>query len=241
MKRPFFKYPGSKWQSAIQYPKATGEIIVETFAGSACYSVRQAAGRPVVLIETNPEIIELWNYLISAPADEIAGLPTDLPIGEDIRKLGLPSHGAELLIRQWQRVGRNDCWTVSIWNGKNAGLWHSRTRDAIAEQVSGLKLWTVKNIDSLAYMKENTNNSKITWFVDPPYVSRPAFYAQKFNSHVELGNICKNVHGQVIACEAEGADWLPFVPFKDQVTGRRGVKTGSKKHSKEMVWAKPAS
>lgn len=231
--RPFFKYPGSKHQAAKHYPAPRHGCIIEPFAGSACYSTRYA-DRQVILAEKDPEIAALWNYLIHANTAEILTLPTQLDQGQDIRSLGL-CYGASLLIRQWQRVGRNDCWTVSKWCGANSGFWCESTRNTIARQLQYIRHWRIFHCDALSWFDARREPS--TWFVDPPYVGKP-FYKEKFAEHLKLGQLCQALgrHHQVIVCEAGDADWLPFKDFRRQVTGRRGASTGSKEKSRELVW-----
>ena len=76
--RPFFSYYGSKQrlcqQGAYPAPKH-GNVVIEPFAGSATYSVYHEP-EVAVLIDKDPIIINVWNYLIHASADEIAALPT---------------------------------------------------------------------------------------------------------------------------------------------------------------------
>lgn len=51
-----------------------------------------------------------------------------------------------------------------------------------------------------------------TWFVDPPYQVAGVRY--RYNStridFAALGDWCRSLDGQVIVCENDGADWLPF-------------------------------
>lgn len=233
--RPFFKYPGSKHQAAKHYPKPEHSRIIEPFAGSACYSTRYAE-KQVILVEKDPEIATLWGYLIHANTTAVRNLPTQLDPGIDIRSLGL-EYGAALLIRQWQRVGRNDCWTVSKWCGANSGFWCEATRNAIADQVQYIRHWRIFCGDALSWF--DTRREPSTWFVDPPYVGKP-FYKEKFSEHEALGKLCQGMdpeRHQVIVCEAGEASWLPFRDFRRQVTGRRGAATGSKEKSRELVWS----
>lgn len=211
--RPFFKYPGSKWLLSKHYPKPKHDVIVEPFAGSACYSV-QNADRQVILHEVNPDIYDLWVYLISGPADEIVSLPaSSLERGFDIRDLGC-SLGAKLLIRHWQRVGTSTCWTVSSWNNK-PGQWSDRTRDAVADQVECIKHWKINSSPALS-----ASDVEATWFIDPPYQSLKLFGSKNID-YAELGQWCKERKGQVIVCERSGAAWLPFEEFRSVPKGRR--------------------
>src|SRR5690606_4564477 len=75
-------------------------------------------------------------------------------------------------------------------------------------------------------------NAPATWFVDPPYNNR-AGSLYTFGSggidYSHLGAWCREREGQVIVCENDGADWLPFAPFADA----RAYRT---QRSREVVW-----
>jgi site-specific DNA-adenine methylase len=238
MKRPLFKYAGSKWRLVPHYPYPRHDVIIEPFAGSACYATRYHE-REVILIEKDPDIAALWKYLISADSNEIGSLPTStLKRGQDIRLLPAShgrahatiSRGAALLIRQWQRVGMSNCWTVSDWNGM-AGQWCSAVRDNIARSVESIRHWKVIQNDcrNVAF-----DSRKATWFIDPPYFGLPLYGSESID-FAGLADWCKGRPGQVIVCEQASADWLPFVPFRSITKAARG-----KGKSIEGVWTNDA-
>jgi hypothetical protein len=71
-----------------------------------------------------------------------------------------------------------------------------------------------------------------TWYIDPPYRGRAgALYrhGSRDIDYAALGAWCKERAGQVIVCEGEGADWLPFERLAD-VVGVSGKRSG------EVVW-----
>jgi hypothetical protein len=137
---PLFKWFGSKWQAARHYPPPLRAGIVEPFAGSAGYALNYA-DREVVLWEADPNLSELWRWLISdATPALVREIPIGLPVGLDIRTLGL-SDGQGLLLKHWQRTNNaGDCWTVSPW-GNMPGQWTENTRARVAEQVCAVKHW----------------------------------------------------------------------------------------------------
>ena len=49
--RSFFAYYGSKYIRAPLYPRPRYDIIIEPFAGSACYATRRHNRRKVILVE----------------------------------------------------------------------------------------------------------------------------------------------------------------------------------------------
>lgn len=252
MKRgPLFKYFGSKFRSSIHYPPPKYNTIIEPFAGSAGYSLRYRE-KKCILVDIDYEIIGLWNWLITADPAEIIAMPvTNLVTGQDIRMLGL-SDGAAELMRRWQRTGHCSSWTVSnITTGENkwcsrhgkgqsagnTGMWHRNTRDYIAHAVTEIRHWHAiwedyRMLDGLAF-------NPATWFIDPPY-QNIKYASYKHNrsqiNYTKLANWCKSLPGQVIVCEQEGANWLPFRPCCE-VSGMRGKMRGiAGATSKEVVW-----
>lgn len=229
IKRPFFKYAGSKWILSKHYPAPRYDGVVEPFAGSACYATRYYE-RSVTLNELDPEIAALWRYLVVVDGQEIAKLPTDkLKPGQDIRELQISS-GAKLLIRQWQRVGMSNCWTISKWCNM-PGLWGNAARDHVAASVEKIRHWRI--IEG-GYV--SLPNKHATWFVDPPYIGLP-LYGSKNIDYERLALWCRSRRGQVIVCEQDSARWLPFMKFRKIVTGRRG-QTCSRGDSAEGIWEK---
>lgn len=235
--RPLFKYFGSKWKISAHYPKPICDTIIEPFAGSACYSLRHHE-REVILIEKNKRIADLWKWLVTAPSEIIASLPSfegeqGLNLFDWAEQEGYPKEAAELVIR-WQRVGTNDCPTISKWNG-TSGQWDLKTRDLIAETVQKIKHWHAFHDDySLA-----TPCSEATLFVDPPYQGQ-SFKVYRNSEGLDyntLGTYCQDAAWeQVIVCENTDADWLPFKHFKTIKTGRTGHHGKENSRSREALY-----
>lgn len=69
-------------------------------------------------------------------------------------------------------------------------------------------------------------NQHATWFIDPPYNNAAGRrYRQHDIDFDRLARFCHGRLGQVIVCENEGADWLPFEPLAP----RRGVMSSYQK------------
>jgi hypothetical protein len=64
-----------------------------------------------------------------------------------------------------------------------------------------------------------------TWFIDPPYSNAAG---DKYNGtkpdYPDLAHWVTSLQGQVVVCEAAGADWLPFKPIWET----RGIKGRSR-------------
>ena len=90
---------------------------------------------------------------------------------------------------------------------RSDGLTYKKT---VCENLHKIKHW---KIYQTSY--NMAPNQAATWFIDPPYQKVGKYYygfsTMNFN---ELAGWCKERQGQVIVCESEGADWLPFRPLK---------------------------
>jgi hypothetical protein len=211
--RPFWRYYGGKFRAAPRYPSPLHATIVEPFAGAAGYSLRYAARR-VILVERYAVIAEMWRYLIAATSAEVLRVPLvehvdDLPawVPQGMRYLvgfrmnaGTVSPCRQLSAgqRRQQESGRD----------KSAG-WTSGVRARVARQLEFIRHWTIIEGDYT-----EAPDVEATWFIDPPYNNTAgSYYVHAELDYAALGAWCRERRGQVIACENEGATWLPFRPF----------------------------
>lgn len=211
--RPFFRYYGSKWRAvhAGLYPQPTHHQICEPFAGAAGYSLHYPE-HSVDLYERDPVIARIWQWLIHAWPEEVRAIPLvdavdDLPswVSTGARYLvGFSMNAATSSPRKTLSAGARRLRE----QGRKFYGWTHELRERVAAQVPHIKHWRI-HIDDMP-------NASIcgtrTWFVDPPYVGAGKHY--KFGPeqvrYAALAEWCKTRHGQVIVCEAEGANWLPF-------------------------------
>lgn len=227
---PFFSFYGGKWRNAPRhYSPPYFDTIVEPFAGSAGYSVRHP-NRMVVLCDIDPVIAGLWEYLINVSADEILSIP-DVPQGGTVADMGLCQEASWLVGFWLNRGGASPKKTPSKWmrSGVRPGsFWGERVRKAIAGQVGFIRHWQVFNCG----YEDLSIDGPATWFVDPPYWGAGTHYRHSSKSldFNALGKWCRSLDGQVIVCENDGANWLPFRPLSSVKTTRKG------KRSIESVW-----
>ncbi len=210
---PFWNYYGGKWRVAPRYPAPRYSTIVEPFAGAAGYSLRYA-DRRVILVEANPVVAGVWRWLIaSTPADVLAIPEVDhvdeLPdsLCQEARWLvGFSLNDGTTMPRKSLAAGRRRLRD----KGRHFEGWCAARRARIAAQVECIKHWQIIEGDYTA-----APAVEATWFVDPPYQVAGKYYPHRLApaDYEPLGAWCREQHGQVMVCEALGADWLPFIHF----------------------------
>jgi site-specific DNA-adenine methylase len=229
---PFFCYYGGKARAASFYPKPLHKTIIEPFAGAAGYALRWHY-RNVILVEKEPRVAAVWKYLIAATPKMIRDLPLakDIPL-EGLSKLKTLAPAERWLIGFWffkgSSAGPLDKPTPRVLQG-NASYWGAQVRLRLAQQVERIKHWMVVEGDY-----RTAPEMDATWFIDPPYQNMGRYYTHGCDeiSFPRLASWCQSREGQVIVCENEGADWLPFKPFHTLAATNHGGRNASK----EVIW-----
>lgn len=205
--RPMFPYYGSKWNMARYYPKPEQDLVIEPFAGGAGYSSFYGA-RNVLLIDKDPIIAGLWTYLTKVSAAEIMALPEMPEVGDSVDNYDLPQE-AKWLIGFWLNRGSatpKKARTAYSARTDRAQLnWGAKAKERVASQLEQISGWQVREGSF-----EDAPATTATWFVDPPYGDKGKYYRVPFSDFARLGSWCRERSGMLIACEATGADWLPF-------------------------------
>lgn len=241
--KPFFTFFGGKWRIAKSYPPPKYDTIIEPFAGSAGYSVRYYH-KNIILYEIDPKIYLTWKYLISVRESEILALP-DVLVDQTVDDLKICEE-ARYLIGWWLNKGAaQPCKSPGAWmrqnlRGEYSGnnktdhyVWGDYVRNRISEQVKYIRHWKIFNEDFSSCLPYPLD-MRCTWFIDPPYKRAGRNY--KFNKidYNLLSCLCQYVYrGQIIVCENDNANWLPFIPFRDakaSESSRGGIV------SKEMIY-----
>lgn len=231
--RPFFSYYGAKWRLARLYPRPAFDLLREPFAGSACYALHYP-DRRVELCDSDPIIAGLWSYLIAVKEDEIRSIPSRIDSVDDLAA-SWPQE-VRWLVGFWlTRAGAMPNRTASAWRRElltspeyRRSFWGDWVKHLIAAQLRHIRHWRVVEGDY-----RQISDEPATWFVDPPYQGRPGSHyrhGSKKLDYAELAAWCGSRQGQVIACEAQGASWLPFEPLAV-------VKSNQKRYSREAVWS----
>ncbi|WP_240347652.1 hypothetical protein [Curtobacterium sp. 24E2] len=217
-----FYYYGRKKQLARRYPVPACDTIIEPFAGSAAYSLHGLNWeRNVILIERDPRVVDIWNWLIGASEREMRALP-ELRVGDRSSEFLHIVHAATKMAFAYKTIKvtpvleRN--WDIS--------------RRVMADSLHKVRHWTVVQGDY-----RDAPDIKATWFIDPPYrgaAGRGYRYGSDTLDYEQLGAWAQSRQGQVIACEGAEGDYLPFEPL----TTHLGV---AGKRSQERIWHRPFS
>lgn len=226
--KPFFCYYGGKWRAAPKYPAPQYDTIIEPFAGAAGYSTRHHQ-KKVILYDSDPVIAGLWDYLIHVSAEDIRRLPLEVKHVDDLKCC----QEAKWLIGFWLNKGsatphkQPTTWMTS--GVRPNSHWGGVIRERIASQVDLIRHWKVFNREW-----DFAPNMEATWFVDPPYNNKAGtHYTHNSVHYPKLAEWCRCWKGQVIVCENDGADWLPFRPF---ATIKSNSCKRGKGYSKEVIW-----
>lgn len=225
--RPFFGYYGGKWRDAPRhYPAPVFDTLVEPFAGSAGYALRYP-GRRVILCELDPIVAGVWSYLLRVTPAEVLAIP-DVAPGGTIDDFGGLCQEARWLVGFWlHRAVRRPGHSPSAWmrSGVRPGsFWGQRVRETIASQLWAIRHWQIREG---SYQSVDVEGPA-TWFVDPPYQLAGVHY-RRGSSGIDYGELaawCRSRPGQVIVCEASGANWLPFESLGAVKTTRTGKRSG---------------
>lgn len=204
---PFWRYYGGKWRAAPRYPAPQLETIIEPFAGAAGYACRYP-WRKVILIDRSPIIAGIWRFLIGSKPEDILAIP-DIPDGGTVDDLPVCQE-ARWLAGFWCNEGAAlPCGSPSRWakrSGSAWGGWCQKSRLRLARDVPRIAHWQVIEGDYT-----DAPAIEATWFIDPPYQTKAGrHYKEQPGDFVALGEWTKQRKGQVIACDQQGADWLPW-------------------------------
>jgi|SRR5580698_10202290 site-specific DNA-adenine methylase len=221
-----FQYYGSKKILSELYPPPKFAEIIEPFAGSAQYSLRYF-DRDVMLIDKYDKIINVWKWLQKCTANDILKLPR-FKKGEKLQDLKYLSNEERDYLGFIIRYAMvQPAKTVSQTALKNRPNRIAYLLNVAAESLFKIKHWNI--ICGDYRLAENRN---ATWFIDPPY-QRGGHCYKWSNKHIDYGELatwCQTREGQIIVCENEGADWLPFRNFVKV----RGIKS----HKMELIYTR---
>jgi hypothetical protein len=230
--RPFWTFFGGKWRIAPRYPSPIHSTIIEPFAGAAGYSLRYA-DRKIILVEKDPLIAGIWRWLLRVSEKEVRALPC-LPESGKLDDAIWPCEEAKNLAGFWiTRGAAHPNKSASAWMRDpryRHWSWGEMSIERIASQVDRIRHWRLVEGDY-----GSAPNETATWFIDPPYAKAGLRYrcSSRDLDFTHLSSFCRSRRGQVIVCEQEGADWLPF-QFFHKAKANESVNGG--KISNEVIW-----
>jgi hypothetical protein len=214
--RPFWRWFGGNWRSAVNYGAPRHQHVIEPFAGAAGYSSYWEP-QQVTLLDLDPVVIGVWRYLQRSSGREIMRLPVDIEALDELPPRLCQE--ARDLIGLWFNCGlarpskRRSNWARHA--DENPRFWGQEIRRRIASQVGLIRHWKI-----IHGSWEQAPNVAGHWFVDPPYLATGQAYVHNDIDRAALGEWCKRLRGHVTVCEAQGADWLPFEPLNFARTPR---------------------
>lgn len=222
-----FSYYGSKSKLVKLYPEPVNSVIIEPFAGSARYSLEYWE-RGVMLYDVSHYVVTVWQYLIQASERDILSLP-DVPSKVDLNDYKQLSDAERYLIGF--NLCRGKAKPRHVGHGQNS--WN-KDKIRIANNLYKIRHWTIEQ-------KSYTDipNYVATWFIDPPYKNTQERkgntdrYPHGGLDYTALAYWIKCRAGQVIACEGEGADYLPFEFLKETTAN---TNTKSTKRLNEYIY-----
>jgi len=221
VKKLLFYYYGRKKQIVRHYPAPRCQTILEPFAGAASYALNADNWRrDVVLVERDHRVAAIWHWLIEeATPSSILALP-DLHAGEKSSDFLQIIHAATKMAFKYKTIKATPVlernWEIS--------------RRVMAASVHKVKHWSLIEGDYT-----EAPDIEATWFVDPPYKAGPGQGYNHGSSELDYEALAKwalRRKGQLIFCEGEFGDYLPFHPLL-QLAGIAG------KRSREVVYYSP--
>lgn len=221
-----FSHYGSKSQLVRYYPKPKHDLIVEPFAGGACYALAYA-DRDVHINELNPRTYTLWKYLIDTPPEEIiSSIPRNVKKGDLVTDFAGDNLGLlELLSSNCNMgtMGTNGRHRRVTWF---AEIHWGQIFNRLEYFLPKIRHWKVTNVSY-----ELLDNKCATWFIDPPYSNVAGKrYAFSNIDYTMLRSWCLQRFGQTIVCENDGANWLDFKPLV------LGKPRGGARRALEVIW-----
>ena len=199
-----FYYYGRKKRIAHLYPAPNYDTIIEPFAGAAAYSCYGANWqRRIILVDKDAKVVDIWKWLIEEmTAEQIINLP-DLRVGEKSSEFLHIVHASTKCAFTYNTI------TITPILQSN---WQASKR-YMASSIHKIKHWEIVHGDYT-----DSPDIEATWFIDPPYKGDAGLgygYNSKNMDYQQLADWIQERKGEVICCEGEYGDYLPFVRLTD--------------------------
>lgn len=165
-------------------------------------------------IEANVAVVETWNRICNLSESEILSykLPNVGEVTDDhwLIQAAFSEHASTAIKRVWTKRMNRDAEPQKRYAAKHV--------DYAREHIRYLQGHYLDAPDVEA-----------TWFIDPPYQKVVKGYLRDDLDYAQLREFCLSRKGQVVVCEQQGADWLPFHRLYD-------MKGTVNRETTEMVW-----
>jgi site-specific DNA-adenine methylase len=222
--RSAFSYYGAKSKLLDCYPAPKHDLIIEPFAGGACYSLRHGEGRSVWLNDLDPGVFAMWTFIRDAVPEWLARIPDRVEPGQRASTLvaGAPAALVSILQAEANQGTQGARGVHDQVTSMGAKCW-PRIKDKLQWAHEKVQGWQITNLPyELVGAMHLEGYQRATYFIDPPY-DNPAGrrYRQQVVDYNALAQWTLARKGQIIVCENVGAQWLPFEPL---VT-RRGIRS----------------
>jgi site-specific DNA-adenine methylase len=221
-----FSYFGSKSKTINYYSPPIAGYIIEPFCGSARYACKYGLDCDVWINDKYDVIYKIWKWIRGATRKDLLSLP-ELKRGDDLRDFKQLSDSERLLLGFSVNRGVQQPKNIMTdWAAGNDGEIAGLKNRLIHYVGGGISHWKITNRD----WSDVITNRLATYFIDPPYQHRRTDYvvSSRSNLYKKLRKYCKTRRGQVIVCEGDNADWLPFENMK--------IIMGSRHKQQENVW-----
>jgi site-specific DNA-adenine methylase len=175
-----FYYYGRKDKIFKYYPTPKHDTIIEPFAGSAVYSLKNYK-KNIIILDKDERIINIWNYLKTATTGEILSLP-------------LLVRGQTLNDEEFNNLTLVQKDLISFFTNPSSAqpkrsvgkfnIWHEKNRKRLSEDVNKIKHWEIVLGDY-----RDIPNQEATWFIDPPYQGNGGKYYKHGNKDMNYNEL----------------------------------------------------
>lgn len=240
---------GGKSRIIHHYPAPKYPLIIEPFAGAGAYAMRwtgaedEYTGGPIQcwLNDLDPTIYAMWKFLTLPGALSTVRhmVPDTVNAGDKVSELlhlagpgylDMNLSGLLALCQAEANQGTQGARGVHDQVTSIGAKCWPRLKRKLEWVIPHVKDFKITNLDYLALP-----DIEATWFVDPPYDNEAGrrYRTSGGIDYQVLAEWCKSRKGQVIVCEGESANWLPFRPLME----RQGIRSRyQKSRAMELVW-----
>lgn len=218
-----WSYLGAKTKIIKHYPHPRYRKIIEPFCGTARYSLEHFEN-DVLISDKYEVIIKIWKWLQQCSPADVTKLP-DMKFGDVIDDYQWDCDEAKWLLGfmiGFMTTSPRKQATIRVQQ-RPRHIKNSLKR--ISENLYKIRHWQI-----ICDSYENIPNQQATWFIDSPYTtgSDDYIHGSRNIDFIHLADYCRTRNGQVMVCERNDADWLPFRPMIE-MHGRKGFQ-------KELIW-----